>query len=159
MTPNVHLQAHPQARHLSVYPWSGAPNVDWVACSSPASRSTKVPATVDLLAALPPSCLWPERCEEGRGGGGGGWHHASRHPLFVRLWREQASVDWHCLALIRSPRHLKREKQRHASVHRGSCAVGTVLRPPAPHQHYPHCCFFISPVLAQDAASLARATA
>lgn len=104
---HITLLAHPKLRHLSVYPWSGALNVAWVACTGPASCSTNVTATVDLLAVFSLSCLWPECHEEGQG--------ASCQPpsqaLFVRPWRAQPLVDWYCLALVRSTRHRRETEQ------------------------------------------------
>ncbi|CAG5897803.1 unnamed protein product [Menidia menidia] len=64
---------------MSVYPGSGALSVGWLACSSLTSRSTKVAATVDLLAALWLSCLWTERSQQGRQGASCQPSH--HHPL------------------------------------------------------------------------------
>ncbi|KAK5884978.1 hypothetical protein CesoFtcFv8_018738 [Champsocephalus esox] len=67
-------------------------HLGWVVCSSPDSRSTKVSATVGVLAALSLSCLRPSAVRRGRG------HPASRRPVCQALAREEP-VDWYCLAL------------------------------------------------------------
>ena len=102
---HINLQADLKARHLSVYPGSGALSVGWLACSSLTSRSTKVIATVDLLAALSLSCLWTECSERGRGAGAAEGILPAVTRSFPK-W-EQPPVDWHCLAPIHSLRHLK----------------------------------------------------
>lgn len=82
--------------------------MDCVACSSLASRSLKFMATVDLLAALPFSCPWPE-CYEDEA-------ICQQTPVFISQCPEQPSVYGHRLVLIHWPSDTEEEGGREAEM-------------------------------------------